>query len=141
MGEQQVAEDGTLKAPDEQVTVSAEQPKALKPEVEPTLRAPSVPPYRDPQWEQTEGSYLRTAIENLNSMTRSYNLMAPVLAKKPYFTLERALAPKIKGVESIGHKPGGVMDKFGMDRAAHVYDEQKPQYGFKEFWRDLFSKK
>ncbi|KAI7521141.1 hypothetical protein KC331_g19892, partial [Hortaea werneckii] len=54
---------------------------------------------------------------------------------------ERALAPKIKGVESIGHKPGGVMDKFGMDRAAHVYDEQKPQYGFKEFWRDLFSKK
>ncbi|KAI6887760.1 hypothetical protein KC360_g1155 [Hortaea werneckii] len=159
--EQQVAEDGTLKAPDEQVTVSAEQPEALKPEVEPTLRAPSVPPYRDPEWEQTEGSYLRTAIENLNSMTRSYNLMAPVLAKKPYFTLERelqacyadvaptvadairerALAPKIKGVESIGHKPGGVMDKFGMDRAAHVYDEQKPQYGFKEFWRDLFSKK
>lgn len=158
--EQEVSEEGKLQAPDEQVTVSTEQPAASTPAPDPP-RAPTVAPFRDPQWEQTEGSYLRAAVENLNTLTRSYNLMAPNLAKKPYFSLERelnscfadvaptvadairerALAPKIKGVEVIGHRPGGVMDKFAMDRAAHVYDEQKPQYGFKEFWRDLFSSK
>lgn len=87
--------------------------------------------------------------------------MAPALAQKPYFNLdrellscfaevaptvandirERAFAPKIKSVEVIGHTPGGVLDKFSMDRAAHVYDERKPQYGFKEFWKQLFAPK
>ena len=85
--------------------------------------------------------------------------MAPNLAKKPYFSLERELrncfadvapqvaaaiharatAPKVKGIEVIGHRPGSVLDKFAMDGAGHVYDERKPQYGFKEFWRDLFA--
>ena len=87
--------------------------------------------------------------------------MAPDLAKKPYYSLsrelascfadvapqvaaeirERALAPALKGVEVIGHKPGGVLERFSMDNAAHVHDERRPQYGFKEFWRDLFTKK
>jgi hypothetical protein len=87
--------------------------------------------------------------------------MAPDLAKKPYFSLEReklkcyadvapqirnsirerALAPKSKGVEVIGHRAGSVLEKFSMDRASQVHDERKPQYGFKEFWRDLFAPK
>lgn len=158
--EQAVNDDGTLKGPDQQVTLSAEQPEALASDPS-SVRQPTVPPFRDPQWEQTEGAYLRAAVDNINSMTRSYNLMAPDLAKKPYFSLdrelkacfadvaptvagairERALAPKIKGVEIIGHKPGGVLEKFSMDRAAHVHDERKPQYGFKDFWRDLFASK
>jgi len=54
---------------------------------------------------------------------------------------ERALTPKIKGIEIVGHRPGGVLDKFSMDKASHVYDERRPQYGWKEFWRDLFSPK
>jgi len=158
--EQAVNDDGTLKRPEKQITITAEHPAAAVPAPE-TPREPTVPPFRDPQWEQTETSYLRVAVNNLNNLTRSYNLMAPDLAKKPYFSLERelkscfadvaptiagairerALAPKIRGVEVIGHKPGGVMNKFAMDRAAHVYDEQKPQYGFAQFWRDLFSSK
>ncbi|KAK5119768.1 hypothetical protein LTR85_007344 [Meristemomyces frigidus] len=158
--EQAVNDDGTLKEPEQQVTISAEQPANFTSDAD-SVRQPTVPPFRDPQWEQIEGAYLRAAVENINSMTRSYNLMAPDLAKKPYFSLdrelracfaevaptvagairERALAPKIKGVEIIGHKPGGVLEKFSMDRAAHVYDERKPQYGFKDFWRDLFATK
>jgi hypothetical protein len=88
--------------------------------------------------------------------------MAPDLAKKPYFSLSRelqrcfsdvapqiaaairersALAPKLKGVEVIGHRAGSVLEKFSMDRASQVHDERKPQYGFKEFWRDLFAPK
>jgi len=105
-------------------------------------------------------SYLTLAIKNLNNLTRSYNLMAPDLAKKPYFSLdrelrscyadvapqireeilERAAAPQKQLVEKIGHRPGSVLERFGADRAK-VYDSKKPLYGFKEFWNDLFGAK
>lgn len=156
--EQTFDDDGSLK-PLEQVTVTAEQPLLTqRPAPEPPRR-PTVAPFRDSQWEQTERSYHDLAIQQLNSLTRSYNLMAPDLAKKPYFSLERelrscfadvapqiaaaiqerAFKPKLKGVEVIGHRAGSVLDKFSMDKASQVHDEQKPQYGFKEFWRDLFA--
>jgi hypothetical protein len=61
-------------------------------------------PFRDPAWEAAERSYMTLAIENLNAITRSYNLMAPDLAKKPYFSLDRELrncfadvAPELPG--------------------------------------------
>ncbi|KAI9875843.1 MAG: hypothetical protein M1830_007914 [Pleopsidium flavum] len=118
---------------------------------------PTAPhPFRDPIWEGNERSYHTLAITSLNNLTRSYNLMAPDLAKKPYFSLdrelrscfadvapqiphaikERASAPKMK-VEIVGHRPGGVLERFGGEKA-RVWDERKPQYGFKEFWRDLW---
>ncbi|KAK0863140.1 hypothetical protein LTR87_016333 [Friedmanniomyces endolithicus] len=157
--EQTFDDNGNLKPPEAVLKVTTEQAE-LSPIPE-TPRKPTVPPFRDPQWEQTETSYLKTALNNLNSLTRSYNLMAPELAKKPYFSLERelrtcfadvaptvaakirerALAPKIKGVEVIGHRPGGVLDRFSMDGPAHVFDEVRPQYGFRQFWRDLFASK
>ncbi|CZT46037.1 uncharacterized protein RSE6_06412 [Rhynchosporium secalis] len=116
--------------------------------------------FRIPSWEQAERSYLTLAIENLNSLTRSYNLMAPELAKKPYYSLERELrscyadvAPQLSQaireraarpakelVEKIGHRPGGVLDRFASDKAV-IYDSKKPLYGFKEFWSDLWGQK
>lgn len=120
---------------------------------------PSVYPFRDPTWESTERSYLTLAIANINNLTRSYNLMAPNLAKKPYFNLDRelrscyadvasqlpaeikarALAPVKVKVEVIGHRPGGVLERFQGEKS-RVWDERKPQYGFKEFWRDMWGK-
>ncbi|CZT14852.1 uncharacterized protein RCC_00790 [Ramularia collo-cygni] len=153
-------ENGSLKPP-EQVIVSKEQPSCSQAIPPTSPRRPTVPAFRDPQWLQTERPYHELAVKELNGLTRSYNLMAPDLAKKPYFSVERelqkcyadvapqvaatirerALTPKIKGIEVIGHRPGGVLDKFSMDKASHVYDERKPQYGWKEFWRDLFAPK
>ncbi|KAF2224922.1 hypothetical protein BDZ85DRAFT_167350, partial [Elsinoe ampelina] len=117
---------------------------------------PLLPPFRDPSYLATELSYHRLAIDSLNALTRSYNLMAPNLAKKPYFALERELracyadvAPLVAGeiraraarptrrVEEIGHREGGVMERFA-GKGAKVYDERRPRYGFREFWRDLF---
>ncbi|KAF7942098.1 hypothetical protein BELL_0056g00170 [Botrytis elliptica] len=118
------------------------------------------PPFRIPSWEESEQSYLKLAITDLNSKTRSYNLMAPDLAKKPYFSLERELkscyadvAPQLAAaikeratrpakelVEKIGHRPGGIMERFGSDKV-NVYDSKRPLYGFKEFWNDLFGEK
>ncbi|USW52845.1 Putative DnaJ subfamily C, member 28 domain-containing protein [Septoria linicola] len=159
--EQRFNDDGSLKSPDEQVKVAAEHVLLSQAPPPDAPRMPSVAPFRDEAWEKTELSYHTLAVKELNDLTRSYNLMAPNLAKKPYFSLERelkscfadvapqvaaairdrALAPRVKGVEVIGHKAGSVLEKFAMDRAGHVHDERKPQYGFKEFWRDLFAPK
>ncbi|CAK7243977.1 MAG: hypothetical protein STHCBS139747_005511 [Sporothrix thermara] len=122
-------------------------------------------PLRDAQWEAAERSYLEMSIKNLNALTRSYNLMAPELAKKPYFSLERelqscfadvapTLAETIRERAAQPRKPSGdggdaaealgrrVLERFVGDGAAsaRVYDSKKPNYGLKEMWRDFWKK-
>ncbi|KAF7511930.1 hypothetical protein GJ744_003163 [Endocarpon pusillum] len=99
-------------------------------------------------------------------LTRSYNLMAPSLAQKPYYSLtrelnrcyadvaplladeirQRAQAPRVKVEEAIG-QGGGVLERLGAKEgrwkghlADRVPDEdlERKGYGFREFWRDLF---
>jgi hypothetical protein len=116
--------------------------------------------FRDPHWLSTESAYHTLAINSLNSLTRSYNLMAPKIAQKPYYSLarelnscfadvapdlpaeieQRARAPERIRVEVVGHKAGGVMEKFRAGENVKIWDERKPAYGFKEFWKDLWSK-
>ncbi|KAL8917105.1 MAG: hypothetical protein Q9208_008144 [Pyrenodesmia sp. 3 TL-2023] len=116
--------------------------------------------FRDPAWEALERPYHSLAISSLNSLTRSYNLMAPDPAKKPYFSLDRELRacfadvapllpieirdrarrPEKIRVEVVGHRPGGVLEKFGGVEKVRVYDSVKPNYGFKDFWRDLWGR-
>ena len=143
---------------------SSPQPEAMSPSS--TLSDPAPSPsaslgvFRDPDWEKAERAYHTVAISDLNNQTRSYNLQAPELAKKPYFSLERELRscyadvarqlpgeilerarrPEKVRVEVIGHHPGGVLSKFGGKKVA-VYDERKPQYGFKQFWKDLWGQR
>ena len=131
-------------------------PSPLSQETPPSTLPPL---FRIPSWEAAEQSYLNLAINNLNNITRSYNLMAPGLAKKAYFSLDRELrscyadvAPQLAQtikeraarppdlVEKIGHRPGGIMDKFGSD-SVKIYDSKRPLYGWKEFWSDLFGEK
>lgn len=127
----------------------------------PTPSDPLPKPFRIPSWEAAETSYLTLAISNLNSLTRTYNLMAPQLAQKPYFHLdrelnscyadiapqlaqaikERAARPEKVLVEKIGHSRGGVLERFSGGERSVVYDSKKPLYGFKEFWNDLWVKK
>lgn len=116
-------------------------------------------PFRDPTWEATERSYMELAISNLNNITRSYNLMAPELAKKPYFSLERELnncfadvAPQLaneikeranrpaKNALAGKQRPKGLLDRFATEGKGKtkVYENRSPHYGFKEMWRDLF---
>ncbi|KAI3338445.1 hypothetical protein F4824DRAFT_81132 [Ustulina deusta] len=122
---------------------------------------PSWQPFRDPDWLKTERSYMELSINNLNTLTRSYNLMAPELAKKPYFNLERELnncyadvaplladtikeratRPPKPTVEATGDGTGSILDRFGHGGArAKIHDSRAPHYGFKEMWRDLFSR-
>jgi Domain of unknown function (DUF1992) len=119
---------------------------------------PTLTPFRDPAWLTTESAYHTLAISSLNSLTRSYNLMAPKVAQKPYYSLPRELnacfadvapqlpaeierrarAPERIRVEVVGHRAGGVMEKFGAGESVKVWDERKPAYGLREFWRDLW---
>ena len=123
-------------------------------------------PFRDPDWEKLENAYQKLAVEELNSFTRSYNLMAPKIAQKPYYNLDRELkrcfsdvaplladeilqrsrAPPVR-ITVRGHKEGGVMEKFAGDRAWKGHEVEKIRdegehkgYGFKQFWKDLFRK-
>ena len=118
---------------------------------------PNLAPFRDPAWESLERAYHTLAITQINNITRSYNLQAPDLAKKPYFSLDRELrscfadiAPQLPDeirerakkpekirVEVVGHKVGGVLERFSTEKV-RVYDSTKPNYGFREFWRDLW---
>lgn len=168
-----VSEDLASEAPKvASSTPVADAPSNLKRPPDPLLQSspstsnttPASPPiaplprFRDPAWESLEHSYHTLAISSLNSLTRSYNLMAPDLAKKPYFSLDRELrscfadvAPLLPSeirdrarrpdkirVEVMGHRPGGVLEKFGGGEKVMVHDSVKPNYGFRQFWRDLW---
>jgi stress response protein YsnF len=124
--------------------------------------APAPHPFRDPSWETTESAYHNLAINDLNSRTRSYNLQAPDLAKKPYYSLarelnacyadvapqlaeaikERAMAPKKTASfgEHLAGGGGGVMDRL-VGEKVRVRDERiERQYGFRQFWKDVWGK-
>ena len=155
----------TESAPTSSTTTSSSPPSTETASDSPTTTTPPsnqpLIPFRDQTWLTAELSYHNLSIRNLNDLTRSYNLMAPELAKKPYFNLQRELnscfadiAPELPGeieyrakmperirIQVIGHKSGGVLEKFGAGERARVYDDTKPSYGFKEFWRDLWGDK
>ncbi|KAK4141690.1 uncharacterized protein C8A04DRAFT_13841 [Dichotomopilus funicola] len=123
-------------------------------------------PFRDPTWHAAETSYLTLSINNLNTLTRAYNLMAPELARKPYFSLDRELdacyadvAPlvadeirqrasnsKVRPLGSGGEigkggaGAGGMGGLFGGGRTSGVSVEEGREkgYGWREFWRDLW---
>jgi len=117
------------------------------------------PVFRDSAWEGAERSYLELSVEKLNSLARSYNLMAPELAKKPYFSLTRELescyaevAPLV--AEEIRNRAvsqpapsffGGFGERGGVDNggagSATIYEKRGDGYGFKEMWRDIWSKR
>lgn len=123
---------------------------------------PHLPPFRDQHYLSIEQPYHEVTVKNLNSQTRSYNLQAPPVARKPYLDLDRELsscfaevAPtlpeeirrrateKAQGPSTIIHgRSSSVMDSLSTAQTFHVYDEDKSKgYGFKEMLRDLFSRK
>ena len=133
----------------------------IPPTTSPPTPSASLPAlFRIPSWIQTESSYLNLSISNLNLLTRSYNLMAPDLAKKPYFSLERelnacyadvapvladeirerALRPPKKDAIGSGDGSGGVMGWLNGGLAGQrvvIHRASRPAYGFKEWWRDV----
>lgn len=139
---------------------------APSPLLSPSSVLPTPHPFRDPAWESLEHSYHTLAIADLNSHTRSYNLMAPKIAQKPYHSLDRELrrcyadiAPRLADeilqrsrrpvvkIAVAGHKEGGVMEKFGAgDWKGHQAESIREEgtekvYGFGEFWRDLWRRR
>lgn len=155
---------------------SPSQPSAPPPEQKPQSNDPStlpndqqtpeplpnLPPFRDPSYLSLEHNYHNLAIKNLNSLTRTYNLMAPRSAQKPYLNLDRELAfcfadvaPTVaseierRATEKASpkraeRKPAspGFIGTLGTKQSVKVYDEDSNKgYGFKQFWKDLFGRK
>ena len=121
---------------------------------------PYLPPLRDENYLGVERSFHELMVKHLNSLIRSYNLQAPPVAQRPYLNLERELtscfadvAPtladeikrrateRVRPSSSIGPNSPGVLGTLGVGHPARVYDEDKSKtYGFKELWKDLFSR-
>ncbi|KAF2652654.1 hypothetical protein K491DRAFT_695376 [Lophiostoma macrostomum CBS 122681] len=139
-----------------EIPIPSTSPSTSDPTPPPTA---SPTPFRDPSWESTEHSYHTLAIADLNSKTRSYNLQAPDLAKKPYFSLQRELnacyadvAPQLaeaiqqralapRKVQGFGVGKGAeatVLDRL-VGEKVRVRDERvERRYGFRQFWKDVW---
>ncbi|EAU35575.1 conserved hypothetical protein [Aspergillus terreus NIH2624] len=138
-------------------------PETDAPSKEPNEESEALPhlsPLRDPNYLSIERPFYELSVKNLNALTRTYNLQAPPVAQKPYISLERelkacyadvapSLAEEIKRratertrrPESVGSKASGILDSLSTSHTTRVYEEDEAKgYGFKEFWRDLFSK-
>ncbi|KAK0740357.1 hypothetical protein B0T18DRAFT_333017 [Schizothecium vesticola] len=136
-----------------------EESQDASPDATPQITASR--PFRDPDWEAAEKAYMELAISNLNSITRSYNLMAPELAKKPYFSLQRELdscfaevaplianeikqraaAPRKSFIDSMPGPKKGVLERFGVDAASdakRAHESSAKHYGWKDFWKDFW---
>ena len=149
----------TTTRPLEPVDQSPSRPQFDERPVERPIRAAAYP-FRDPSWEKAELAYHTLAVQQLNALTRSYNLMAPKVAQKPYYTLarelnrcfadvaplladeilERSRKPVVR-ISVMPHREGGVLERFGAG-AGHqgrIREEvQGKEYGFRQFWKDLF---
>ncbi|EFX06501.1 hypothetical protein CMQ_6822 [Grosmannia clavigera kw1407] len=138
--------------------------KANEAETDVTIDEAQGFPSRDSQWVAIERSYMELKVKNLNVLIRSYNLMAPELARKPYFSLDRelrtcfadvapSLADTIRDRAARPHDlalaakkqdtPGRpFLDWFvGQGSTARVHESTSPNYGLKEMWRDLWKKR
>ncbi|KAJ4864435.1 hypothetical protein T069G_00965 [Trichoderma breve] len=139
-------------------TTEQEPGQSSEPDIVPISR-----PFRDPDWERAEHAYLKLSIEQLNGIARSYNLMAPELAKKPYYNLQRELdacfadvapliAKEIKDratrprvTSNLTSKPSpfggdGIMSNLVGKDTVKIYDTRAQPYGFKEWWKDVWKK-
>ncbi|KAM3512805.1 hypothetical protein MY11210_003590 [Beauveria gryllotalpidicola] len=138
---------------------------ALKSEIAAESSGRQLPrPFRDAAWEKAEEKYMTLAIERLNGLTRSYNLMAPDLAKKPYFSLARELAvcyatvapllaseirnratraptSQLGGGGQMARGGGDVVDSVAGSGDAKIRLEGNDKaFGLKEWWRDFWKK-
>lgn len=121
-------------------------------------------PFRDLAWESLEKDYHTLAIASLNRLARDYNLKAPTLAKKPYYSLSRELASCFADVaplvptellarashgsnlqgqeEKMGGKPPrpGVLERWAGQKV-RVVDSTKAHYGFRQFWNEVWGRR
>jgi hypothetical protein len=150
--------DGTPQTAGE--TIVTEAPTTPQSSPAPSIQ-PAPHPFRDLTWEANERAFHKLTVDNLNSVCRSYNLIAPQTAQKPYYNLDRELkncfadvAPQLPGeildratrpkvkVEVIGHQPGSFLEQTFQAQKTRVFDEnlQVKGYGFRQFWKDFWTK-
>ncbi|KAK6505330.1 hypothetical protein TWF481_007236 [Arthrobotrys musiformis] len=137
-----------------------------KDSTEPAKPERPLAPFRDSNWEKSELSYHEVSIKTINNMTRSYNLQAPSIAQRPFLTLKREILacyrdvmPTIPAemIERANNPDYGksqlqlgelktdkedknILSLLSAGEKGKVYDESEAKaYGFKQFWKDLFS--
>ncbi|KAL1895995.1 hypothetical protein Cpir12675_002971 [Ceratocystis pirilliformis] len=127
----------------------------------------SPPPLRDPNWEHNERKFLALSIAEVNALLRSYNLMAPDLAKKAYLSIDielrlcyaevaaqaeqalrtgetRPARVNGTGLGQILGRGAGWGFNLGADGGGppeRRVPDTPGSYGLRDMWRDLWGRK
>ncbi|KAF3905390.1 hypothetical protein ABW21_db0205859 [Orbilia brochopaga] len=102
-------------------------------------------PFRDSSWEKNESPYHEVSVKNINALTRSYKDVMPSV---PAEMVERANNPnygkaqlKLGSDEDLDVGDKGLLELLSTSEKGRVYEESAAKaYGFRQFWRDLFSR-
>lgn len=145
---------------DQSASETSTEPSVNDTNEESTENLAHLPPLRDPSYLAIESAYHELAVKQINSLARSYNLMAPRSAHKPYINLERELnacyaevAPglaeeikrrateRVRPTSIVPPVPSSAFGSLSTAQSVRVHEEdQSKGYGMKQLWRDLFSK-
>lgn len=117
---------------------------------------------RDPNWEKRELPFIKAQITEINSKIMSVNVIAPYNCRRGYLKIEdelqacykgatplvadmlieRSKAPKLKDsprhILRNQHLP--LLNHFGKGSKSEFYERSDRAYGFKDWFKDTFSK-
>lgn len=109
---------------------------------------------RDPAWEERERSYHDAAMNELNSLVRKYNGLAPYAVRRPYYTrnaeVERAYEASaediLTGIAERVSGGGSALKRTGSDHE-HAQDPESTRkaiegspFSFLDFIRNLVAR-
>jgi hypothetical protein len=130
------------------ISSSGQLPVGRAPDVEPLEQAPYIPNpnqtvFRDPVWETTERAFHELSVKSLNDLTRTYNLMAPRSAQRPYHSLQRELKACFADVaplvgEEIRHRAASPRRTAVVERATA---QGVSEFRWKDVWKDIWTAK
>lgn len=109
--------------------------------------------FRDAAWETTERAFHELSIKSLNSLARTYNLMAPPAAQRPYHSLQRELktcyadvAPLVgeeirQRATSTKRNVVGSASPGNPASATPLPAPRVSEFRWKDVWRDVWTAK
>jgi Domain of unknown function (DUF1992) len=128
---------------------------SLQAETPTTKRNLSSAVFRDSAWETAERAFHELSIKSLNSLTRTYNLMAPPAAQRPYYSLQRELKTCYADVAPLVGEE--IRQRAMFPKRRHVVEGMSPsgdsasaaplpapsvsEFRWKDVWRDMWMAK
>jgi hypothetical protein len=120
---------------------AAAEPKPGSDPISPSGQSIDTGVFRDAAWETAEHNFHELSIKSLNSLTRSYNLMAPWTAQRPYFSLQRELKACYADVAPL--IPAEIHQHAMAPKQKSLAERMPgparlPGFSWRDVWKDMF---